>query len=271
MNSAVERAAECIWEHYSEPLSLADIARSALLSRFHFSRVFKDTTGVTPGRFLSAVRIYQAKHMLLTTSMTITDISFAVGYNSLGSFINNFTDSVGVSPGRFRRLARNGGFELPCPRQGVPRAQGSVEGTISLPDGYRDARVFVGAFKTTIVRHRPASAVVQVVPGGQPSLYHLPAVPVGTWFVHVVGAADSTDPEPWTRRTALIARHGPVRVTAGASTSAALLLRPRQPTDPPILLALPDLEVPPAGSAPAQTPMVTTADLGIIPAPMTGR
>src|SRR6266705_7131655 len=57
MNSTVERAIKCICERYSEPLSLADVANSAILSRFHFSRIFRDATGVTPGRFLSAVRI----------------------------------------------------------------------------------------------------------------------------------------------------------------------------------------------------------------------
>ena len=61
MNSAVDRAVSCIWERYSDPLSLADMARSAMLSRFHFARVFEKQTGVSPGRFLAAVRIYQAK------------------------------------------------------------------------------------------------------------------------------------------------------------------------------------------------------------------
>src|SRR5487761_1173615 len=112
MDKAVERAIKCIWERYSEPLSHTEIAQRALLSRFYFARIFRNATGVTPGRFLAAVRIYQAKRMLLSTSMTITDISFAVGYNSLGSFTNHFTDSVGVSPGRFRRISRNGGFDL---------------------------------------------------------------------------------------------------------------------------------------------------------------
>lgn len=250
MNNAVERAARFIWEHYSEPLSLTDIAKSALLSRFHFVRVFKDTTGVTPGRFLSAVRIYQAKHLLLTTSMSIIDISFAVGYNSPGSFINNFTESVGISPGRFRRLVR-GGLDAPCPLQRAQRPQGSVEGTISLPGGYCGARVYVGAFNTAIVRHPPVSSAVHSVVAGQSLPYHLPDVPDGTWFVHVVGVADSTDPEPWTRRTSIIASHGPVRVTAGVTTYVSLVPRPQQPTDPPILLALPDLEVSPEGYAAA--------------------
>jgi AraC family transcriptional regulator len=247
MEKAVERAIECIWERYGEPLSLADIAESAMLSRFYFARMFRDATGVTPGRFLAAVRIYQAKRMLLNTSMTITDISYAVGYSSLGSFTNYFTDSVGVSPSRFRRISRNGGFEPPRPGQKPPPAHGAVGGTIILPDGYVDARVYVGTFTTPIVQRRPATAVIVDVTGGRPAPYLLPDVPRGSWFVHAVAVADNAAPEPWTRRTVLVGGHDPVTVTAGTLTRAAVWLRPRRRTDPPVLLALPDLGTVPAG------------------------
>src|ERR1700744_488568 len=112
MNSAAERAIRFMCERYSEPLSLDDIAGSAIMSRFHFCRIFASATGVTPGRFLSAIRIFEAKRMLLNTAMNVTDITFAVGFNSLGSFSNHFTDSVGISPGRFRRIARTGGLGM---------------------------------------------------------------------------------------------------------------------------------------------------------------
>lgn len=243
MNSNVERAAQCIWERYSEPLSLADIAKSAMLSRFHLSRIFRAAASVPPCRFLSAVRIYQAKHMLMTTSVNITDISFSVGYNSVGSFTSHFTRSVGVSPTLFRRMARNGGFEFPCPGQDSSSAHGAIQGIISLSAAYAGARVYLGAFTSAVVEYRPADAAVVDIPaGGQPSPYRLPNVPPGKWFIHAVGVADTTDPEPWTRRTALVGGHSRVSVTAGATTRATISLRPRRITDPPVLLALPDLE-----------------------------
>jgi len=266
MNSAVERAIECISERYSEPLSLTDVARSAILSRFHFSRVFRDTTGVTPGRFLSAVRIYQAKRMLLTTSLSITDIAFAVGYNSLGSFSNHFTDSVGVSPGRFRRMTQQGEFDPPDPRQPPSPDEGALAGTITLPRGYAGASVYVGAFDTPIVQRRPASAaLVEISPAGWPAPYQLGCVPEGAWFVHAVAAADSADPEPWTRRTLLVGGQGPVVVTAGCVTPAAIELRVRQRTDLPILLALPDLEAQLDGLAPTEVEQVPVGDLVSVP------
>src|SRR6202451_1314892 len=78
MNSAVDRAVNCIWERYGDPLSLADMAQSAMLSRFHFVRAFEEQTGVSPGRFLDAVRIYRAKRMLLVSTMSVAGVSSAV-------------------------------------------------------------------------------------------------------------------------------------------------------------------------------------------------
>jgi AraC-like DNA-binding protein len=245
MNSAVERATEYIWQRYSEPMSLNDIARAAILSRFHFSRTFRDATGVSPGRYLSAVRIHQAKRLLLTTPMNITDIAYLVGFNSLGSFSNHFTDSVGVAPGRFRSISANGGFGLPAPRPGSPSTHGTVRDLVIMPDGYLDVRVYLGAFDTPIVQRQPGSAVIVEVGPGEPCPYRLPWVPDGTWFIHAVAVADSADPEPWTRRTVLVGTGGRVRVRAGEATQARIIMRPRRPGDLPTLLALPDLEATP--------------------------
>lgn len=249
MDKAVERAIECIWERYSDPLSLAEIAGSALLSRFYFARLFREATGITPGRFLAAVRIYQAKRLLQSTSMNITEISFAVGYNSLGSFNNYFTGSVGVSPGRFRRMSQNGGFRLSRPGLNPRARYGAVAGTISLPEGYGSARVFVGAFTTPIAQHPLAAAIIVDVPGGRPCCYHLPDVPEGMWFLRAVGVADGVGPEPQIHRSLLVGGHDLTVVTTDTVTSAAVRLRHGRPTDPPILLALPELEPPPGNLA----------------------
>jgi AraC family transcriptional regulator len=266
MDNAVERAIECIWQRYSEPLSLTEIAFP--LSRSYFARLFRDTTGITPGRFLAAIRIHQAKRLLLNTSTSVTDISFAVGYNSLGSFSNYFTTSVGVSPGRFRRLSRNGGIGLPSPRPNPGTGSGAVAGTISLPEGHGNARVYVGAFGTPIVQHPSVSAVIVDVPTGRPSCYYLPNVPEGTWFVHAVGVADGVGPVPWADRTSLVGRHDLVTVYAESVTSAAVRLRRGRAFDPPILLALPDLEPLPALAAVAGCPAVTPRSAPVRSAPV---
>ena len=242
MNSAVERALRFICEKYSEPLSLDDIAGSAIMSRFHFCRIFANATGVTPGRLLSAIRIYEAKRMLLNTAMNVTDITFAVGFNSLGSFSNHFTDSVGISPGRFRRVAKTVGFGPQWTSVGS-YADSTATGMITFPKGYAGARVFLGAFNTPIVQRRPAAAVVlEPTDTSEPVFFRLAAVPQGQWHLRAVAVADSSDPEPWTRRTLLIGGCGLNAI--GDVRCAPIELRPKQPTDLPILLALPELEAP---------------------------
>ena len=246
MDHAVERAIEYIRERCGEPLTLAQIAESALLSRFYFTRVFKAETGLTPGRFLAAVRMHEAKRLIESTSMSITEVSLAIGYSSLGSFTKSFTASVGVSPGRFRRLSRDGEQGLPGPEPGPWPGCGTVAGTISLPEGHGNARVYLGAFRTAVVQHPCLASVVVDVPSGRPSCYSLTDVPGGSWHLLAVARAAGVGPGAQERRTSLVAGHGPatVTVTAGQVTSAAVRLRPAGPADPPVLLALPGLEPP---------------------------
>jgi AraC family transcriptional regulator len=242
MNNAVECAIARMWEGYSEPLSLADIAKSAILSRFHFSRVFRAATGVSPGRFLSAVRIYEAKRMLVSTSLSVTDISLAVGYNSLGSFTNRFTASVGVPPTRFRRMRDSGAPEAAGPGVVSSPPYGTVAGLLDLPPRYSAARVYVGAFRTPIVECLPLSSAIIEAEPDRAAGYRLPGVPSGEWFIRAIAVADTADPEPWTTRSLLVGGHGSVKVTAGAVTETNITMHPKRPTDPPILLAVPGLE-----------------------------
>jgi AraC family transcriptional regulator len=245
MNSPVESAITHMWERYSEPMSLADIAKSAILSRFHFCRVFREATGVSPGRFLSAVRIYQARRLLASSTMSVTEISLAVGYNSLGSFTNHFTDSVGISPSRFRRLWAEGIREVPAASPASDDT-GSVTGMVELPPDYASARAYVGVFPTPLIQRRPfAWEILDVTADSQasggPASYSLANVPPGTWHVKAVAEADSSDPEPWTRRSLLVGGQGMVTVTPRSVSQVDITLRTRRPTDLPILFAVPNL------------------------------
>ena len=88
-----------------EPISLHDMSRVAYLSTFHFNRVFHQITGLPPAKFISAMRLDEAKRLLLNTNQSITDICFEVGYNSLSTFTRRFTQRVGLGPREFRYLA----------------------------------------------------------------------------------------------------------------------------------------------------------------------
>ncbi len=263
MFSPVESAIARIWESYGEPLSLSDIAKSAILSRFHFCRVFTEATGVSPGRYLSAVRIYQAKRLLVSTSLSVTEISVAIGYNSLGSFTNRFTDSVGASPTRFRRMWDEGNHADLDPASAEPApasSSGTVTGLVDLPSDYTAARVYLGAFETPIIQRRPPSWTIIDTMSASPASYRLPNIPPGEWFISAVAESDSADPEPWTRRSLLVGGPGSVTVTAGAVSEVNITLRPRRLIDLPILFAVPDLErrAPAAGHALPLTAAVLT-------------
>lgn len=89
--------------HYTEPFCLATIAKSAHLSPYHFLRAFKKTYGQTPNEFLIQLRLTDAKHKLITESMSISDVCNHIGYASLGSFSALFLRQVGISPSHYRR------------------------------------------------------------------------------------------------------------------------------------------------------------------------
>jgi AraC-like DNA-binding protein len=78
------------------------LARTTGLSPYHFIRRFRAVFGETPHRLRSRARMERAQELLLTTELSITEISLCVGFSSLGSFSARFAREVGVSPSRYR-------------------------------------------------------------------------------------------------------------------------------------------------------------------------
>ncbi|HEY0168860.1 MAG TPA: helix-turn-helix transcriptional regulator [Jatrophihabitans sp.] len=238
MQTAVERVITSMWERYDEPLSLEEMADLAVFSRFYFSRVFRGITGTSPGRFLTAIRLYKAKNLLLETTMSVTDISYQVGYNSPGTFSSRFTRSVSISPARYRYLSEVG---IPAPQVMAATGQrlGGLRGTVTAPEADVPMRVYVSLFDSAIPQGTP---VAYAVLDGAES-YQLNAVPEGQWFLHATAVAvRDLDPRPWTRRPVSVAAGRPIRVVAGRTVTANIELRPPRLTDLPILLALPELD-----------------------------
>jgi len=78
------------------------LARVSGVSQAHFARSFKDAFGVPPHRYLLTRRIERATALLRDTDLSITDIAFQTGWNSLGTFGRTFRDVTGESPGDLR-------------------------------------------------------------------------------------------------------------------------------------------------------------------------
>ena len=100
------RARKFIDDSYHLPLSLAAISKEACLSPYHFLRLFRDTFDTTPHQYLIHRRIEKAKELLRVRSLSVTDVCFEVGFESLGSFSSLFRKCVGHAPINYRRRER---------------------------------------------------------------------------------------------------------------------------------------------------------------------
>ena len=102
---AVESA---LWidDNAHEDINLAETARAAGISPFHFLRLFAATIGVTPHQYLIRSRLRRAAQRLSAEDTSVTDIAYDVGFADLSNFTRTFTRAVGVSPLKFRRASR---------------------------------------------------------------------------------------------------------------------------------------------------------------------
>jgi transcriptional regulator GlxA family with amidase domain len=98
---------------YAEPLDVPALARDALMSAGHFSRSFRTAFGETPYSYLMTRRIERAKALLRRGDLTVTEVCFAVGCTSLGSFSSRFTELVGETPSAYRARSHHEGAGIP--------------------------------------------------------------------------------------------------------------------------------------------------------------
>jgi AraC-like DNA-binding protein len=96
------RAKDLADARYLEPLTVADLARAAGLSPAHFSREFRRTFGEAPHQYLLTRRLERAAALLRNTDRSVTEICFAVGLASVGSFVTSFRRVYGVAPLAYR-------------------------------------------------------------------------------------------------------------------------------------------------------------------------
>jgi AraC-like DNA-binding protein len=101
----LRRARDRMDREYAQPLNVPALARTALMSPAHFSRRFREVYSETPYSYLMTRRIERAKALLRRGDLSVTDVCFAVGCASLGSFSARFTELVGETPSMYR--ARN--------------------------------------------------------------------------------------------------------------------------------------------------------------------
>ena len=101
-SASIERIAAYINAHPELPLSVAELAGMAALSEYHFIRIFKAATGMTPGQYIITARLDYARYLLKTTSLPIQQISNRVGYPSESLFCKAFKKQLGLTPTAYR-------------------------------------------------------------------------------------------------------------------------------------------------------------------------
>ncbi len=84
-------------------LTIADIARECRLTPSYFAKAFRRTTGTSPHRYLTHIRVQEAKGLLLSSTLPLADIALICGFGDQSYFTRVFTRSVGASPGSWRR------------------------------------------------------------------------------------------------------------------------------------------------------------------------
>lgn len=99
---ALRRVRDRIDRDFADPFDLPALARLAHMSEGHFSRRFRAAFGETPHAYLMTRRIERAMALLRRNDLTVTEVCFAVGFASLGSFSTRFSELVGTTPSAYR-------------------------------------------------------------------------------------------------------------------------------------------------------------------------
>ncbi|MGX1881821.1 helix-turn-helix domain-containing protein [Streptomyces sp. NPDC055287] len=242
MRTEIERVVQGIRERYEEPLSLNDLGEIARLTPYHMARVFREETGLPPARFLTAVRLEEAKRRLLCTNESIADISIRVGYCSIGAFTTRFSKTFGVPPGQYRRLATLGpdAVQFAGGNDDEPFSYGTILGRIRRRDGMAHAPAFVAAFHATAATDRPARCCRVERSSDVWTIAHVPA---GRWLIEAVSQSVASG-----SRSAVVAgTAGPVHIEPGTIVEVDVSLEPSERAKMvdgdrcPLAFSLPDL------------------------------
>ncbi len=98
----LRKVTDLLEAHLDDEFSLSQLANEAGISEFHFSRLFKKTTGFAPSRFFIRMRMEKARRLLRETSKSVIEVGLDVGYSSPSHFAQIFRREVGVVPSQYR-------------------------------------------------------------------------------------------------------------------------------------------------------------------------
>lgn len=103
----IKRVIDLIESRFAEAITLSELAAEACLSPFHFSRLFRTSTGLSPHQYVTERRIQDAKVRLAATRLSLVEIALASGFGSQSNFNRTFRRHTGLTPGEFRARQRS--------------------------------------------------------------------------------------------------------------------------------------------------------------------
>ena len=130
----LRRVRDRIDRDYAQPLDVESLARGVHMSAGHLSREFRCAYGESPYSYLMTQRIERAMALLRRGDLCVTEVCFAVGCSSLGTFSTRFTELVGMPPSSYRRQASDATAGIPpCVAKQVTRPIRNREAPVSRP------------------------------------------------------------------------------------------------------------------------------------------
>jgi AraC-like DNA-binding protein len=130
----LRRVRDRIDRDYAQPLDVEALARGVHMSAGHLSRAFRSAYGESPYGYLMTRRIERAMALLRRGDLSVTEVCFAVGCSSLGTFSTRFTELVGVPPSTYRRDAASATAGMPpCVAKQVTRPIRNREAPAAAP------------------------------------------------------------------------------------------------------------------------------------------
>jgi AraC-like DNA-binding protein len=130
----LRRVRDRIDRDYAQPLDVEALARDAHMSAGHLSRQFRLAYGESPYSYLMTRRIERAMTLLRRGDLSVTEVCFAVGCSSLGTFSTRFSELVGVPPSTYRREAAEATAGIPaCVSKQVTRPIRNREAPVAEP------------------------------------------------------------------------------------------------------------------------------------------
>src|ERR1700754_4233703 len=130
----LRRARDRMDREYAKPLDVEALARDVHMSAGHFSRQFRAAYGESPYGYLMTRRVERAMALLRRGDLSVTEVCFAVGCSSLGTFSSRFTELVGVPPSTYPRDAASAPAGMPaCVAKQVTRPVRNRESRVTQP------------------------------------------------------------------------------------------------------------------------------------------